>query len=133
MCLLDIKESIKPTAPRMTDRFMPTNNAERIVTGAKALSPFLGGRMLAERFVEKSVVIRKLMPQDLKFEMEGFSQNGSVAIATLFASVIGKAHGRQMDRKTRELWARELKRRHSKPLQRRHGAVTEGTATNSFD
>jgi uncharacterized protein (DUF2252 family) len=95
---------------------MPTNNAERIVMGARALSPYLGERMVAGSFIEKPVVMRELMPQDLKFEMERFTQDETIAIASLFASVIGKAHGRQMDRKTRELWARELKRRRSKSL-----------------
>jgi uncharacterized protein (DUF2252 family) len=116
MCLLDIKESIKAAAPRAPESPMPTDNAERIVAGARALSPFLGERMLAGRFAEKSVVLRELMPQDLKFEMEGFTQDEAVAIASLFASVIGKAHGRQMDRKTGEVWSRKLKRRRSKSL-----------------
>jgi uncharacterized protein (DUF2252 family) len=116
MCLLDIKECIKPAAPRAPESPMPVSNGKRIVTGARALSPFLGERMLAERFADKSVVMRELMPQDLKFEMEGFTQDEAVATASLFASVAGKAHGRQMSKKTRELWARELKQRHSKSL-----------------
>jgi uncharacterized protein (DUF2252 family) len=116
MCLLDIKESVKAAAPRASKSSMPRNNAERIVTGARALSPFLGERMLAGRFADKSIVMRELMPQDLKFEMDGFRRDEAVGISSLFASVIGKAHGRQMERKTRELWARELKRRRSKSL-----------------
>ncbi len=43
MCLIDLKESIKPSAPRAKGTAMPSNNAERVVAGAKALSPFLGG------------------------------------------------------------------------------------------
>jgi uncharacterized protein (DUF2252 family) len=116
MCLLDIKESVKAAAPRVRDTAMPTNDAERIVMGARALSPYLGERMVAESLTEKPVVMRELMPQDLKFEMDGFTQDEVIAIASLFASVIGKAHGRQMDRKTRELWTQELKRRRSKSL-----------------
>jgi uncharacterized protein (DUF2252 family) len=116
MCLLDIKESCTAAAPKASTNSMPTNNAERIVSGARALSPFLGERMLAGRFLDKSVIMRELMPQDLKFEMQGFTQDKAVGIASLFASVIGRAHGRQMDTKNRKVWARELNRRHSKSL-----------------
>jgi uncharacterized protein (DUF2252 family) len=95
---------------------MPRSNAERVVQGAKALSPFLGGRMLATQFDDKSVVLRELMPQDLKFEMESLKQSEAIAAAGLFAGVVGKAHGRQMERRTRESWAAELGRNRSKTL-----------------
>ena len=116
MCLLDIKESTKPAAPRSKDSPMSTNNAERVVAGAKALSPFLGDRMLATHLMDRSVVLRELMPQDLKFEMERLKQNEAVAAAKLFASVVGKAHGRQMNQKAREAWAKDLGRSRSKTL-----------------
>ena len=114
--LVDIKEAVKAAAPRDTKSSMPRNNAERVVQGAKALSPFLGERMLAAMFEERPVVLRELMPQDLKFEMEDLSQAEAIAAAHLFASVVGKAHARQMDRKTREHWAKELVRNRSKKL-----------------
>ena len=66
--------------------------------------------------MDRSVVLRELMPQDLKFEMERLKQNEAVAAARLFASVVGRAHGRQMDPKTREAWAKELVRSRSKTL-----------------
>jgi uncharacterized protein (DUF2252 family) len=47
---------------------MSRDNAVRVVTGAKALSPNLGERMMAARLLDKAVVIRELMPQDLKIE-----------------------------------------------------------------
>jgi uncharacterized protein (DUF2252 family) len=56
------------------------------------------------------------MPQDLKFEMERLKQNEAVAAAKLFASVVGKAHGRQMNQKAREAWAKDLGRSRSKTL-----------------
>jgi uncharacterized protein (DUF2252 family) len=115
-CLLDIKEAAKAAAPRIGDGSMPRSNAERVVAGARALSPFLGDRMLAAQFQEKSVVLRELMPQDLKFEMESLTQSEAVAAANLLAGVVGKAHGRQMDRKTRADWAGELARSRSKTL-----------------
>lgn len=116
MCLIDIKESTKAAAPRSKDAPMLTNNAERVVAGAKALSPLLGDRMLATKLMDRSVVLRELMPQDLKFEMERLKRDEAVAAARLFASVVGKAHGRQMDQKTRQAWARELRRTRSKVL-----------------
>ena len=56
------------------------------------------------------------MPQDLKFEMERLKQNEAIAAARLFASVVGKAHGRQMDPLTRGAWDKELVRSRSKKL-----------------
>jgi uncharacterized protein (DUF2252 family) len=60
MCLLDIKESVKAAAPRVRDTAMPTKDAERIVMGARVLSPYLGERMVAESLTEKPVVMREL-------------------------------------------------------------------------
>lgn len=116
MCLIDIKESTKAAAPRSKNAPMSSNNAERVVAGAKALSPFLGDRMLAAHLMDRAVVLRELMPQDLKFEMERLKQNEAIAAARLFASVVGKAHGRQMDQKTRQAWAKELGQSRSKTL-----------------
>jgi uncharacterized protein (DUF2252 family) len=67
--LIDIKESVKAAAPRAADAKMPRDNAERVVTGARALSPNLGKRMMASRLFDKSVVLRELTPQDLKIEI----------------------------------------------------------------
>lgn len=114
--LLDIKEAVKAAAPSSKDSPMPGDNAQRVVQGAKALSPFLGERMLANKFNNRSVVIRELMPQDLKFEMEGLTQKEAVAAASLFAGVVGKAHARQLDGKTRRAWAQELTRNRTKTL-----------------
>jgi uncharacterized protein (DUF2252 family) len=112
LCIVDIKEAIKAAAPRSKTATMPRNNAQRIVAGAKALSPFLGDRMLAADFQTDNethtVVLRELMPQDLKFEMERLTQAEAIAAANLFAGVVGKAHARQMDQATREAWAAKL-------------------------
>ena len=116
MCLIDIKEAAQAAAPRAKHGSMPSGNAERVVTGARALSPFLGERMLAARLMDKSVVLRELMPQDLKFEMERLSQAEAVGAASLFAQIVGRAHGRQMDNKTRQGWSAELRRDRSKTL-----------------
>lgn len=116
LCIVDIKEAAKPAAPRAKDTPMPRDNAERVVTGAKALSPYLGDRMLAAVLESRQVVVRELLPQDLKFEMERLTQSEAIATANLLAGVVGKAHGGQMDNGTRTAWAKELTRAHSKTL-----------------
>lgn len=62
------------------------------------------------------------MPQDLKFEMEGLSRDEAIAAANFLAGVVGKAHARQMDKKTRTDWARELMLDRTKSWTLRHGS-----------
>jgi uncharacterized protein (DUF2252 family) len=115
-CLMDIKEAVQAAAPRYADAPMPRNNAERVVEGAKHLAPFLGKRMLAERMLDRSVFMRELMPQDLKVEIEQLTRDEAVKAARFLATVVGKAHARQMDEATRAEWSRELGRNRSKTL-----------------
>jgi uncharacterized protein (DUF2252 family) len=114
--LLDIKEATSPFAPAAKKARHPLNNAERVVTGAQALSPSLGDRMLAATFLGRQVVVRELRPQDLKFELNELQREEAVAIARLMAGVVGRAHGRQMDRPARQAWIRTLRQQHSKGL-----------------
>src|SRR6201996_7594790 len=64
-CLIDIKEATPAAAPRARRAHMPKDNAQRIVEGARHLSPALGDRMMAGHLLGKAVGIRELMPQDL--------------------------------------------------------------------
>jgi len=114
--LLDIKEASAPFAPAAKRSKHPANHAERVVSGAQALSPSLGDRMLAAAFLGRQVVVRELRPQDLKFELNGLRREEAIAIARLMAGVVGRAHGRQMDRASRQAWARTLRQQHSKGL-----------------
>jgi len=114
--LLDVKEAISAAAPCSKRAKMPSNNAARVVTGANALSPFLGERLVAAEVGQKQVFVRELRPQDLKFELERLRRAEAVAIARLMAGVVGRAHGRQMQRAERQAWAREVRVRHSKDL-----------------
>jgi uncharacterized protein (DUF2252 family) len=95
---------------------MPKDNAERVVAGARSLSPYLGERMLAAELMGKSVVIRELLPQDLKLEMDHLSRDEIVASARFLAGVVGKAHARQIDEPGRKSWMSELQRNRSKNL-----------------
>ena len=116
LCLFDIKEAAQAAAPRAAHADMPRDNAKRIVEGARKLSPYLGNRMLSWRFQDRAVVLRELLPQDLKLEMDRLTREGAVAAARFLASVVGKAHASQMDDKTREKWRTELGRNRSKDL-----------------
>ena len=80
-CLVDIKEAVKAAAPAAKHAEMPRDFAKRVVTGACALSPFLGERMLAAKFLSRPVVLRELMPQDLKLEIDQLSRDEAVSAA----------------------------------------------------
>jgi uncharacterized protein (DUF2252 family) len=95
---------------------MPRDNAVRVVTGAKALSPNLGDRMIAARFLDTGVVLRELMPQDLKIEVDRLTREEAMALAAYLATVVGRAHGRQMDKATRDSWRSELAKAHTTTL-----------------
>jgi uncharacterized protein (DUF2252 family) len=115
-CLIDIKEAVKAAAPRYADAAMPRDNAMRVVQGTRHLSPALGERMLAAQFLERSVFLRELLPQDLKVEIEEIGQKEAMKAARYLASVVGKAHARQMDGETRAKWSAELQRSRSANL-----------------
>ena len=114
--LLDIKEATKAAAPRDMSAQMPRDNALRVITGARQLSPHLGERMIAARLGETAVVIRELMPQDLKIELEKLTAEEAHSVARALAEVVGVAHGRQMDAHQHAEWAAALTRQRSKTL-----------------
>jgi uncharacterized protein (DUF2252 family) len=87
-----------------------------VVEGALHLSPYLGERMLAAKLLGKPVVLRELLPQDLKLEIDHLTRKEIAASARFLASVLGKAHARQMDESTRKAWMEELQRNRSKKL-----------------
>lgn len=87
---------------------MPANNAERVVAGARALSPYLGERVIPVRMGDRSLFIRELAPQDLKLEVDQFSKEQAAKAARYLAFVVGKAHARQMDHVTRKEWQSAL-------------------------
>lgn len=116
LCLMDIKEAIRAAAPRAAHARMPRDNAQRVVEGARNLSPFLGGRMMATNLGGRTVFLRELLPQDLKLELDQVTREEAEAAARFLAEVVGKAHGRQMDADTREKWRAALKGNRSKTL-----------------
>ncbi len=117
VCLVDVKEGITPAAPRASNIEMPRDNAIRVVTGAKALSPNLGQRMMAARLLDRAVVVRELMPQDLKIEINRLSREEAMCLARYLAGVVGRAHGRQMDQSQRRAWRSDLAKNHKASLE----------------
>ena len=109
-CLVDIKEAVGSEAPRRDDVSMPRDNAKRVLEGARHLSPKLGNRMVAARLDGSAVVIRELMPEDLKLDADGLTEEGAVKAAHFLALVIGQAHASQMDADTRRAWLLELEK-----------------------
>ncbi|EKS71499.1 MULTISPECIES: DUF2252 family protein [Caballeronia] len=116
LCLMDIKEGVKAAAPRYDDVAMPRDNALRVLEGARNLSPFLGERMRAARLLDRGVVIRELLPQDMKLEIEQLGKDDAMHVAHYLAGVVGKAHARQMDDATKREWRAELGRNRSKTI-----------------
>jgi uncharacterized protein (DUF2252 family) len=115
-CMMDIKEAAPPAAPRSSRAKIPLNPAERVVEGARHLSPHLGTRMRASTLMNKPVFVRELMPQDLKIEIERLSAVEATRTAYFLSAVVGKAHSRQMDRDVRAKWLKDLQRNRSKSL-----------------
>jgi uncharacterized protein (DUF2252 family) len=116
LCLIDVKEAVRAAAPRSRGVRMPRNNGQRIVEGARALSPFLGERMCASTILDRPVFVRELRPQDLKLELEHLGAEDILRVSRFLAGVVGRAHARQMDKADRERWAAELGRNRSMNL-----------------
>jgi uncharacterized protein (DUF2252 family) len=117
LALIDLKEAVPAIAPAAPGAKMPRDHAQRVVAGARALSPNLGGRMHAARLLGKPVVVRELMPQDLKLEIDQFSHREATAAARYLANVVGRAHARQMDGATRDAWCATLRDYHGGGLE----------------
>jgi len=91
-------------APAVPGTAMPADPAERVVAGARALSPNLGDRMIPAHLLGKPVVLRELAPQDLKIEVAQFSRRQAVAAASYLAYIVGLAHARQLTDDARREW-----------------------------
>jgi uncharacterized protein (DUF2252 family) len=92
---------------------MPIDQAQRVVEGARHLSPALGDRMLAATFLDRAIFMRELLPEDLKLEVDTISREEAMKAARYLAMVVGKAHARQMDVVARAKWRDELGRNRS--------------------
>ncbi|HEY6768744.1 MAG TPA: DUF2252 family protein [Candidatus Sulfotelmatobacter sp.] len=116
LCLVDIKEAVPAAAPHSDKADMPRDHAKRVVEGACKLSPFLGQRMLPGHFSGTPAVLRELLPQDLKLEMDQLTREEAIGAARYLASVVGEAHAQQMNEDARREWRTVLKQNRSKKL-----------------
>jgi uncharacterized protein (DUF2252 family) len=62
------------------------------------------------------VVLRELMPQDLKIEVDRLTADEATALAAYLAGVVGRAHGRQLDHAGRASWLKDMRRTRSTEL-----------------
>jgi uncharacterized protein (DUF2252 family) len=72
--------------------------------------------MLAAKVLDHPVFVRELLPQDLKFELADLTCDEAMRLSRFLATVVGKAHARQMDEATRKAWQAELDGHRSKTL-----------------
>ena len=115
-CLMDLKEAVKALSPYGAHVDIPSDHAQRVVAGARRLSPFLGDRMRAAQLMGKPIFVRELRPQDLKIEIDQLERREARCVAGYLAAVVGKAHGRQMGSAARKEWRAELHRSRSKSI-----------------
>lgn len=108
-CLMDVKEAVATKVPAAQNVNIPDDDAERVVAGARHLSPNLGNRMVATTLLGKSVFIRELLPQDLKLEIEDLTRDEALVVAEFLAFTVGVAHARQLNATDRERWLAELR------------------------
>lgn len=97
LALLDIKEALPTVTTHTKNADIPKHHGERVVAGARALSPALGNRMAPATIGDKDVFVRELLPQDLKFELESLGEEEAMAIARYLASIVAVAHARQLN------------------------------------
>jgi uncharacterized protein (DUF2252 family) len=76
--------------------------------GVVALAPNRGSRMLATSVLGKSMVLRELLPQDIKLEIYKFSSGEATRAARYRVYVVGIAHARQMSATDRARWAKVI-------------------------
>jgi uncharacterized protein (DUF2252 family) len=72
--------------------------------------------MMAAKLLDKAVVVRELMPQDLKIEIDRLSREEAMSLARYLASVVARAHGRQMTSSQRRAWCSDLAKSHKATL-----------------
>lgn len=116
LCLMDVKEAIDSAVPVTDAVNMPDDNGQRVVEGARNLSPFLGERMGSAHLLDRSVFVRELLPQDLKLEIDTLTVDDALKAGTFLGSVVGLAHARQMGTELRKEWRTELSHGQSKNL-----------------
>lgn len=102
--LLDVKEATPTHTPAAPGARVPKDDAERVVRGARALSPPVGSRLLAATLGELPVVVRELLPQEDKVSVDGLEHDEACEVAGHLGAIMGRAHARQLDPKEAKAW-----------------------------
>ncbi len=113
LALVDVKQGRKPLAPRGRGATLPSHDGERVVAGARALSPYLGTRMIAATVMKKPVFVRELLPQDIKFELDAMADADVDDVSTCLGSVIAIAHAQQLTSAQCAEWLEAFRREHA--------------------
>jgi uncharacterized protein (DUF2252 family) len=70
--------------------------------------------MIATELMGKPVLLRELLPQDLKIEINRLSPGDATKVAGYLGHILGEAHVRQMDKASAATWRKEILRRSSR-------------------
>lgn len=116
LALVDIKQATAPLSPHAEAASIPEHEGERVVAGARALSPSLGDRMAPADVLDKQVFVRELLPQDLKFELETLTEDEAIAVAHYMGSVVSVAHSRQLQPADAGAWLETFRRDNAKNM-----------------
>ena len=96
---MDLKEAAKAAAPRRRASTMPAEAAERVVEGARHLSPLSWQPNAGGKAARQTGFVRELMPQDLKIEIERLTADEATDLAGFLARNCGQgsqsANGRR--------------------------------------
>ena len=68
----------------------------------------MSARSRTPQLLGRAMVLRELLPQDLKLVVDQFSRTEAARAARYLAYVVGVAHARQMDAGERASWAKAI-------------------------
>ena len=97
-CLVDFKEAVLAAAPHSAKTPMPRDYAERLSRARGNYRLSSDSACWLGHFSGTPAVLRELLPQDLKLEMDQLTREEAIGAARFLASVVGAAHAQQMDR-----------------------------------
>lgn len=106
--LIDVKEAVPSNAPRLTGAKTPRDDATRITLGAFVLAPAIGDRMVPATVLDRRVVVRELLPQDLKASLTRLAADECEAVGRHLGAVIGRAHAKQLPPSDAAMWRKTL-------------------------
>lgn len=101
--VLDLKE-VQPAVTPRDDARTPKDDAERILQGTRALAPAFGARKLGAVVQGRSVIVRELMAQERKVNLDGCKRDELADLGGSFGEMLGRAHGRQLEANVARAW-----------------------------